>query len=167
MTDEKLFHYLVSRVHTRETSTLTISAIASSASIILFGLYFSDLTDQEKNIIFWIGILSPIIGFSYYEITFGTQQSWDYDNINKIIDDENTTHEKDELNEIIYGKKRAQAIPKQVLWRILLAIPIVGWLSLTVELGWYLLIIITTGVTITLMTYRGEAIKNKKIAEQS
>ena len=171
MTDEKLFQYLVSRVQVRESSTLTVAAIASSASIILLGLYFSpellsEQMTQERNIIFWVGILSPIIGFSYFEITFGTQQSWDYNRINKIIREE-TKLTKDELNKIIFGNNRALVIFKPCLWRILLSIPIISWLSLDINLGWFMLLIIMNGLAIFLLIYRIELNKDKVINEES
>lgn len=169
MTDEKLFQYLVSRVQVRETSTLTVAAIASSASIILLGLYFSpSLLDeemtQERNIIFWVGILSPIIGFSYFEIIFATQQSWDYNTINKMIREE-TKLSKYELHKIIFGNKRSLVIFKPSLWRVLLSIPIISWLSLDINLGWFILLIIMNGLAISLLIYRIELNKDKLIKE--
>jgi len=169
MTDEKLFQYLISRVQVRETSTLTVAAIASSASIILLGLYFSPGLGGElaqyRNIIFWAGILSPIIGFSYFEIIFATNQSWDYDNINKMIRKE-SKRPKDELDEIIFGKNRALTIFKPALWRVLLSIPIISWLSLVINPGLFLLLIIMSGLAISLLICRIESIKDKIINEK-
>ena len=112
MTEENLFNYLVSRVQTRETSTLSVAAIASSASLILFALYFSDTISYDaKNVIWWLGLLLPILGFAYFEVTFATQQSWDYDNITKLIKKNNDMSEQ-EINDykVNGGKKKTPDI---------------------------------------------------------
>jgi len=84
--DAKLFQYLVSRVQVRETATLTLTTIASSASLILFGLFFSfGFSGTDQEIVRFIGIISPILGFAYFEIVFATQQSWDYHEISEMI----------------------------------------------------------------------------------
>jgi len=60
MSDEKLFHYLASRIQTRETSIHTIAIITSSASLLLFVLYFSgdfSSTIQDEVTIRLLGIL--------------------------------------------------------------------------------------------------------------
>jgi len=142
MSDEKLFHYLVSRIQTRETSTHTVAIIASSASFLLFVLYFSEnfspTVIQEVGIRL-LGIILPLIGFSYFEIVFGTQQRWDYENLIKIIEQEKSAFSQYKFNEIIFGKKRTLVLPKMALWRILLSIPIVIWITFEMELEWIIL----------------------------
>ena len=161
MTEENLFNYLVSRVHTRETSTLSVAAIASTASLILLALYFSaTITDDEKNVIWWLGIILPIIGFAYFEMTFATQQSWDYDNITKLIKKNNDIKEQ-EINRIIFGEKRSLVLPKEIIWRVLLVLPIIGWLSLYENQKYILEIVVVIVVIIGLLVLRIELKKNK------
>lgn len=151
MSDEKLFHYLVSRIQTREISTHTVAIIASSASLILFVLFFSDnLSDAEELAIRLLGIILPMIGFAYFEVVFGTQQRWDYENIREFINKESTLP-KEKINEIIFGKSRLKVLPKMALWRILLSIPIVIWITFDQELEWIILTIVYTAEVIAIL----------------
>lgn len=161
MSDEKLFQYLVSRIQTRETSTHTVATIASSASLILFVLFFSDnLSDVEELTIRLLGIILPIIGFAYFEVVFGTQQRWDYENLREIINKESTTFSKEKIDEIIFGKNRLQVLPKMTLWRILLSLPIVIWITFDQKLEWIILAIAITGVIIAILMKIVERSKN-------
>ena len=165
MDDDKLFQYLISRIQVRETSTLTVAAIASSASLILMGLFGTE--SGLINAISLIGFLSPIIGFLYFEITFATQQSWDYDSIREIIDKEATQFKEDKRNKIIIGKNRTEVLPKQALWRILLALPVIGWFSLlSKDLNLIILIILISACVISFLIYRIER-KKDKVTEKS
>ena len=163
MSDDKLFQYLVSRVQTRETSTHAVASIASSTSLVLFGLFFSfTLPMPDKDIMKWIGIVSPIIGFAYFEITFATQQSWDYNKITKIIKKDYPEYQQDEINKIIFGEKDNFAIPKMMLWRILLILPFIGWMSIGREPFEVMLIIIYTGLSIYFLILRVQLKKQKE-----
>jgi len=163
MSDEKLFHYLASRIQTRETSIHTIAIITSSASLLLFVLYFSgdfSSTIQDEVIVRLLGILLPLIGFSYFEVVFGTQQRWDYENLKKIIDKDKSAFTQSEVDEIIFGKSRALVLPKMALWRILLALPLVIWITFDQELGWRILTLVCAGVIIVLLMAKVERGKN-------
>jgi len=162
MTDENLFQYLLSRVQTRESSTLGLATIASSASLILFGIYFSfNIDEQIKNVVWWLGLLLPIIGFTYFEVTFATQQSWDYKNILKQIKKDLKNVSKEELKKIILGENRVLVFPKEILWRILLALPIIGWVSSYDNQAYMLYAIIGAAVAIFLLILRIERKKSK------
>ena len=156
MTDKKLFQYLVSRVQVRETSTLTIATITSSASLILLGLFFSPaLTQLDKEIIRWIGIFTPILGLAYFEITFATQQTWDYHEITEMIK-KNSKRKKDELAKIIYSKNTILAIPKGIIWRVLLSLPIMGWFSIGGEISHIVISIFVISLAIFFLILRLE-----------
>ena len=162
MTDEKLFQYLVSRVHVRETSTLTIASIASSASLILLGLFLSpDLLKIDKEVIRWIGIITPILGLAYFEITFATQQTWDFHEINEMIK-KDSKREKDELAKIIYAKNTKLAILKGTIWRVLLSLPIMGWFSIGGDISHIVLSIFLIGLAIFFLILRLELKKQSE-----
>ena len=153
MDNEKLFQYLVSRVQVRESSTLTIASIASSASIILWGLYLSLIySDIEIDLEFArvVGIILPILGYAYFEISFTTQQRWDYDEITRMIKEDTPSDKQDDLKKIIFGQNRDLVIPKMVIWRILLALPIIGWCS-TLGAPYVVISILFTGIAIILL----------------
>jgi len=168
MSDDRLFYYLVSRIQSRETSIQAVATIASSASLILFALHFSsDLSIEEELSVRLVGIILPMIGFAYFEVVFGTQQRWDYDNLLGFIKKESTLPEK-KINEIIFGKSRVKVLPKMALWRILLVLPIVIWIVFDQELEWIILTIIYTaeGIAILmLIVERGKdlGLKSKNI----
>lgn len=156
MDDEKLFQYLVSRVQLRETSTLTVASIASSSSLILLGLFFSSvLPDINKEVFRLIGIFTPILGFAYFEIIFATQQSWDYHEITMMIR-KNSKRGKDNLDKIIYGKIPILVIPKGILWRVLLSLPIIGWASIDGNNDHIVISIVLTIIVISLLVLRVE-----------
>ena len=90
--DDRLFLYLISRIQTREISTHTVAVISSSASLILFVFYFSNANDEFS--IRLLGIVLPIIGFAYFEVVFGTQQRWDFQNIREFVNKESTLPKK-------------------------------------------------------------------------
>ena len=165
MFDDKLFHYLVSRVHTREISTHTMASIASSTSLVLLVLFLSDgIIDKDNDVIRWIGLLSPIIGFSYFEITFATQQNWDYHEISDMIK-KDSSRDRDELNKIIYGKSDSLVIPKMLLWRILLILPFIGWLSIGQESSTIVIIILIISIAIFLLILRVQLKKRNEKAK--
>ena len=167
MSDEKLFQYLVSRVQTRETSTHTVATIASSASIILFVLYFSgNLSDADKVAVRLLGIILPMIGFAYFEVVFGTQQRWDYENITEMINKESTLPQK-KIDEIIFGKNRAKVLPKMALWRILLSLPIVIWIIFDQELEWIILTMVYTAEAIAILMVTVERSKKSQKSDNN
>ncbi|HSB49810.1 MAG TPA: hypothetical protein VLC72_00570 [Nitrosopumilaceae archaeon] len=91
MSDDKLFDFIVARSKTRETSTLTIATIAASASLILLALYFQPViqtNENYSNLIRIMGILFPVIGIAYNEVTSRTIQDADQIWIrNKILNE--------------------------------------------------------------------------------
>jgi hypothetical protein len=156
--DDKLFQYLVSRVQTRETSTHAIASISSSASLVLLGLFFSDNFFGVDDTVFWIGTLAPIFGLLYFEFTFATQQTWDYSEINKIIFKE-SKRDKVELGKIIYGRNKIFTYPKGLLWRILLILPFIGWISVGKEVYEIVVILFCVSLSLFGLMIRVELVK--------
>ena len=82
MTEDKLFNLLVARIQTRETSTLAITIIAASASLILLG-FVCQVNEEQRIPLVCIGIIYPILGILYREITYATIQKNDLKQIKK------------------------------------------------------------------------------------
>ena len=141
----KLYDTLLARKETRTTSTLTIATIASSASLLLFIFYFQapmiiledtqdglevipdSLKKEIKNIIPALGILFPIIGIFYHDITYRTITKFDNKILNILILIDSDINERDEIANkiIIYDKMRGY---RAFLLYFLLIIPILGWM---------------------------------------
>jgi hypothetical protein len=66
-----------SRLNTRENSTLTIATVASSASLVLIGL--AKPTDSNYPLLAAGGVLFPLIGLLYREVTILTVDHSDLD----------------------------------------------------------------------------------------
>lgn len=157
MTNENLLNALVSRVASRETASIALITISSTASLVLLG-YVIDFKDQYG----WIsvlGILFPIIAFAYDEVTRLTIQKSDQKWIRKIVKcDENTTENSEEI--LNYTKQRTT---RYVLARIILSIPLIGWIIfISINYGveyacWYIgLGIILIIVTIVCLSQAGK-----------
>jgi len=71
-----------SRLNSREASTLTFSTVASSASLLLFGLAAQpNFPIASYPLLFLVGILFPVLGFLYRELTIHTVDKNDYDRL--------------------------------------------------------------------------------------
>ena len=163
MAEDKLFQFLVSRVNVRETSTLTVASITSSASVILWGLYlqlFDKYVDLEFVRVF--GIILPILGYAYFETTFATQQRWDFDEINKMIKNDTEPDKYDNLKKIIGGQNKNFVLPKIIIWKILLVLPIIGWCS-TFGAPYTVLSSFFLSIVIILVIHFNESAKAKAI----
>jgi len=122
MSDDKIFDLLVSRTLTRETSTLTILTITASASLILIPLFYQIY--QELNWAFGIiGILFPIFGLLYREVTYRTIQRDDYNEIRNIVNDT----KKNEIIENKNGERR-----RKVLFYSISLFPVFIWIIILV-----------------------------------
>ncbi len=80
MSDDKMFDYILTRSRTRESSTLTIATVASSASLLLIALYIQATVEAEinnhpnafdkyKQGVGWVGVLFAGLGIAYREAT--------------------------------------------------------------------------------------------------
>ncbi|MFY3741358.1 MAG: hypothetical protein HMLIMOIP_001813 [Candidatus Nitrosomirales archaeon] len=70
------FDHKLQRSRTRESSTLTIATVASSASLLLLGLYLQVLCDEQcknnvglRQMIIFTGILFALLGIAYRDVT--------------------------------------------------------------------------------------------------
>jgi len=125
VSDENLFDFMVARSQARQTNTLAIASIASSASLVLFILNFQGPKPLEDSI-FVLGVLFPLLGFAYYEIKQKTIQNSDFSWILKKIDEQTPNNEKEKVKKIILGPPY-QGEATGICWRILLILPVLGW----------------------------------------
>ena len=79
MTDEEERGLIQGRLNTRESSTLTIATVASSASLVVLSIA---MTNNGLLARFpWLpqfGIVFAVLGFLYREITVQTADRWDF-----------------------------------------------------------------------------------------
>lgn len=124
--DEKLLHLLISRRSARESSSLTFLVISSSASLVLLGFILNCCNLEEFWFIPIFGILFPVLGLLYSEITNRTIQKYDHDQIRKLILKKVLdVNEKNRIKKIIlYNKRRVE---RGICSRLLLFSPIVAW----------------------------------------
>ena len=117
MSDDKTVDLLISRTQTRETSTLTILVVTASASLIFLPLFC--LSDSELNWLFGsLGIIFPILGMLYREVTYRTIQNDDYNEI------KTRTDKKDHG---VIDNKRGRG-KRRFLFYCITFLPIIGWM---------------------------------------
>ena len=123
MTDDRLFNLLVARTQTRETSTLAITIIAASASLVLLG--FACQVDEEKRIpLVIMGMVYPILGMAFREITYQTIQNRDFDQIRNYFTG-------DEIDIVRGGYANW---PRRVMFYLLFALlPITAWVLILIK----------------------------------
>ena len=159
MTDDKLFHVLVSRLQSRESVSLAIATITSSASLILIALFFNVKQDYPILAII-LGILFPLMGLIYIEISYRGIHRHDHWWIRKIVS-ENNDSDKDTEKILRYEKNRK---PRIILIRLILALPIFGWYFIIDFISQSNLIvgISVTGISviIIILLYRTDKISN-------
>jgi len=64
VSEERRFQEILASLNTRESSALTVATVATSASLVLYGL------SPGQNIVTYVaGVLFPIVGFLYRELT--------------------------------------------------------------------------------------------------
>ena len=140
MSEKNLFNFIVSRVHARESSTLTIATVTASASLVLLALVIQNEVNSEDNwyVIYFLGYLSAIIGFFYNEITQSTIQKHDFKFIRKtILDKIEPDERKEEVKKIILGPEHQRA-PRVISFQLFLISPLLGWIYITIQ--WWVLI---------------------------
>ncbi len=117
MSDDKILDLLISRTLTRETTTLTILVVTASVSLIFLPLFCQSGSDL-KWLFGCLGIIFPILGILYREITYKTIQQDDYDEI------KNRTEEKDHnIIDNPHGRGK-----RRVLFYSITLLPIIGWI---------------------------------------
>jgi len=132
---DKLYDQLLARKESRESSTLTMVAIASSASLLLFIFYVGNLDKITpdlilSNIIQIIGIVFPLLGIFYREITFRSIQAHDNTILNAILlRDVPDVSQHDIIRDVVIKYERYRTI-RQILLYSLLMIPVLAWIFL-------------------------------------
>ncbi|MDX1373173.1 MAG: hypothetical protein R3321_11915 [Nitrososphaeraceae archaeon] len=128
--DKEILHLLIARLHARESANLAFLTISSSASLVFLGIVLIDNFNEES---FWFipifGIIFPVFGLLYFEITYRTIQNYDQCQIRKLLLEDKNDKEKKRIKDIIlYNKHRT----KRVLFsRLLLFTSIFAWLVTT------------------------------------
>jgi len=125
---DKLYDQILARKESRESSTLTINTLASSASLILFVFFLnSDPQLIHRNLIIVLGILFPLVAIGFREINFYYIQAHDNTLLNAILfhDFDGTDKEKEEIKNAIQYKQSRRT--KTFLLRFLVMIPVFGW----------------------------------------
>ena len=93
--DDKLFHYLVSRVQSRENASMAVVTIMSSASLILLSILNLDrISETFPPEYFVLGILFPAVGIAYFELTYRGIHSNDHKKIRDMISKESPDSDK-------------------------------------------------------------------------
>ena len=92
--DEKVFSYLSSRIASRESASISVVVLASSASLVFLGLIYS--RDSFSWEFFYVGVLFPALAFLYNEITNRFLHADDQREINKLIEKINPEKWKNE-----------------------------------------------------------------------
>lgn len=127
MSYDKLYDQLLARKETRESSTLSLVTLASSASLILFIFFLND-EGEHRVLINILGILFPLIAIIYREINFYYIQAHDNTVLNAILlkEFDGTDEQKKEIKNVIQYKKYRRL--KKFLLRFLAVLPVLGWI---------------------------------------
>jgi hypothetical protein len=132
--NDRIFEYIVARSRARESSILAVVAIASSASLVLLGLYIQEQIEKPSllaNYQPWIEIMGTSfasLGIVYREITAHYIHRNDERWIRRVVQDSSMRHLRDDKGDIEdplnYCKKN---IPRELMIRSLFVLPIIGW----------------------------------------
>jgi len=139
---EKLLDLLERRARTRETSTLTIATVASSASLILLGVFFNIPIDDQYHrwLLGIMGFVFPLIGLAYREVTYYTIQEHDFNETKKIMVEKFGMKEA-KYNEIVKYQKGSWI--RGILFRSLVILPVLFWIFIASPSNVFVSIIIT------------------------
>lgn len=125
--DNSLLQILIARLHARESSSLAFLAISSSASLVFLGFVLGNDSFERLWFLPIFGIIFPVFGLLYFEITLRTIQKHDHYQIRKLV--LKNILDKDEEKKIkdiiLYNKHRLKRASSS---RILLFTPIFAWL---------------------------------------
>ncbi len=156
MSDDKMFDYVLARSRTRESSILTIATIASSASMVLLGLYLQELMrcgctlDAYYPWIHITGMTFATLGIAYSELTASyihrNDEDWPTVYANLCIQKNITAIGRDVIrgSRVIHGQSREIENPlcyphahaqrlRKIILRALLVVPIIAWALLLHE----------------------------------
>lgn len=119
------FNYRLSRLNSRESSSIALAGIASSASLVLLGLQLQP--DVLPNTAMTtLGISFSFLGFAYNEITCRTLLQRDNEKIKQML-------KLDDESKVIKGAR----IARLCISRSLLLLPWFGWAFIDPSLSQY------------------------------
>jgi hypothetical protein len=124
MSDSKTtkFDELLSELTTRETSTLTVATVASSASLILLG--FPDSRIQASTVL--AGFLFPLMGIIYRETTI---MSIDASDLRDLEDERSMGAKKGDFRRTKLDQIKQVGQVRRFMLRLLLILPSFLWLG--------------------------------------
>ena len=151
------FQYRLSRLNARESSSIGLATIASSASLVLLGISFSLSLDAlhitELTI---IGVSFICLGFAYNEVTCRTILKNDNDFFKPL--------QLKKQSKLIFRAKKARLF----LSRSLLLLPIIGWIFVNQSLKscwipWVIMVVIA----IIMLVITHPNLKSNKNSDES
>ena len=135
--DEKVFNYLISRVSNRESASIAVISLASSASLIFLGLTSENFHWE----FFVIGVSFPALAFAYNELTNRYLHQDDQNAINDLIEKTNPWEWENKTKKIIINEN--QRFLRRILMRYAFLSPILGWfLVLPIHFQWDMILTI-------------------------
>jgi len=118
---DRLFDYVLSRVRTRESSTLVIATVATSVSLVLFAVPLTNTQALDPTVFRFMGIIFPLLGFAYREATILTIDQADFDDIHRMLNDTHLRLKAQSSTIKAFGQVRG------IIFRTFLLIPVVAW----------------------------------------
>ncbi len=114
--------FFVSRIATRESSTLTFATVGASSSLVVLALVIDRTPQSVYPWLSLIGMLFSILGIIYREATFWSIDKAEYEEIS------------DELHNLIEKQResirgRVFALIRRVAVRFFLWVPFIAWLT--------------------------------------
>lgn len=76
---------LITRINTREASTLVFATVAMSASMVIFALVVQSNMPENLQWVKWIGLLFSVLGLIYREVTVLTSDRIDYEELDRRL----------------------------------------------------------------------------------
>lgn len=112
---------ILSKINTRESSTLTFSTVAASASLVVMGLTVGRNSPWWLP---WVGVFFALLGFLYREITLQSTDRTDYKLLPKLYRS--------------VREWKGFAFLRRSIVRLFLLLPIMAWMALEWNLDFVL-----------------------------
>lgn len=151
---DRLFDYVLTRVRTRESSTLVIATVTTSASLVFFALASDSKFIDPILIPFipWIAVFTAWLGIAYREVTILTIDQADYNDIHCMLKNEQRSLRYHRARYFTFMCKKIpySGLARGIIFRIFLLLPtlflllpFLSWLGLQL-LAWLKLEILFT-----------------------
>lgn len=111
---------LISELTARENSTLVFSTVAASVSLAILAVVLPINSFQTKewfDLAFWAGVLFPLVGIFYRELTIFLSDIPDYKELNRRTERQEAPR-----------RRRFSILARMTIVRFFLLLPIGGWL---------------------------------------